>query len=274
MSGVGAWGREVLRALLEAGVEDVEARRRVDDFLLDADAEGQDPAALYGPALPYARSVAHALRSTSGPTLERAPGATVLRLTGVAKSYRGRHVLSGVDLTLRGGEVAAVVGANGSGKSTLLGICAGTVRATSGRVERTRRVGYAPQQHGVSPLLTAAEHFRLLGAVHGMDRGRAVATGSRLSARLGWSPRGGLVAGRLSGGTQQKLNVVLSELSSPDLLLLDEPYQGFDQESYVDFWDQVFAWRDAGAGVLVVTHLLHELDRVDHVLELTTGERP
>jgi ABC-type multidrug transport system ATPase subunit len=118
-------------------------------------------------------------------------------------------------------------------------------------------------------LLTAAEHFRLFGAAQRIDATRALATGTRLAGLLGWRPRPGVLAGRLSGGTQQKLNVVLSELDRPDLILLDEPYQGFDQDTYLDFWDQVFAWRDAGAGVLVVTHLLHELERVDHVLELS-----
>jgi ABC-type multidrug transport system ATPase subunit len=72
----------------------------------------------------------------------------------------------------------------------------------------------------------------------------------------------------LSGGTRQKLNLVLGELHSPDLLLLDEPYQGFDQGTYLDFWQQVFAWRDAGRAVVVVTHLLHDLQNVDHVLDL------
>ena len=160
------------------------------------------------------------------------------------------------------------MGANGSGKSTLLGICAGSIRATSGTVERTARVGYAPQADGVSPLLTAAEHFRLFGAVHGMTGRKSVAIGTGLAQQLGWRPNSGVIAARLSGGTQQKLNVVLSELNRPDLVLLDEPYQGFDQDSYLDFWKQVFKWRDAGVGVLVVTHLLHDLDRVDHLLEL------
>jgi ABC-2 type transport system ATP-binding protein len=72
----------------------------------------------------------------------------------------------------------------------------------------------------------------------------------------------------LSGGTRQKLNLVLGELHAPDLLLLDEPYQGFDQGAYLDFWQQVFAWRDAGRAVVVVTHLLHDLQNVDHVLDL------
>ena len=75
----------------------------------------------------------------------RARGPVVLRLTEVTKRYRRHRVLRGVNLTLHGGEVAAVVGANGSGKSTLLNICAGVTRATSGTVERSARVGYAPQ---------------------------------------------------------------------------------------------------------------------------------
>jgi ABC-type multidrug transport system ATPase subunit len=81
-----------------------------------------------------------------------------------------------------------------------------------------------------------------------------------------------VIGGHLSGGTRQKLSVVLSELDRPELLLLDEPYQGFDHDSYLDFWDQVFRWRDAGAAVLVVTHLLRDLERIDHVVQLTRPE--
>jgi ABC-type multidrug transport system ATPase subunit len=72
----------------------------------------------------------------------------------------------------------------------------------------------------------------------------------------------------LSGGTRQKLNLALALLADPRILLLDEPYQGFDSGTYLDFWHQVFAWRDAGRAVVVVTHLLHDLQNVDHVLDL------
>jgi ABC-2 type transport system ATP-binding protein len=58
-------------------------------------------------------------------------------------------------------------------------------------------------------------------------------------------------------------------LGNPQVLLLDEPYQGFDLGSYVDFWEHVRAWRDEGRGVLVVTHALTDLDRVDRVVELS-----
>ncbi|NUS72284.1 MAG: ABC transporter ATP-binding protein [Corynebacteriales bacterium] len=268
------WGAQMRDRLIDCGMEASEALKLTDEFLAEAQSAGQDPAELYGPAVSYATAIAQSIRVnlTRTAPLQQTRGEVVLRLRQVTKRYRRRVALQEVDLTLHAGEIAAVVGANGSGKSTLMNICAGIIRATSGTVERTPRVGYAPQSHGVSPLLTAAEHFELFGAIHGMRGRRSQSIGNQLSRHLGWSPRPGVLAGHLSGGTQQKLNVVLSELNRPDLILLDEPYQGFDQESYLDFWEQVFAWREAGAGVLVVTHLLHDVERVDHVLELRKGD--
>jgi len=72
----------------------------------------------------------------------------------------------------------------------------------------------------------------------------------------------------LSGGARQKLSLALALLGQPGLLLLDEPYQGFDQGSYLDFWQHAGAWRRQGRAVVVVTHLLTELHRADQVLEL------
>lgn len=140
-------GARLAHYLTEAGVDSREAHRLAADSLAEAHDAGQDPATLYGPAITYASTVAHTIRATeaNAAPLARARGPVVLRLTEVTKRYRRHRVLRGVNLTLHGGEVAAVVGANGSGKSTLLNICAGVTRATSGTVERSARVGYAPQ---------------------------------------------------------------------------------------------------------------------------------
>lgn len=267
------WRTELVSHLTAAGISPTEARELADDAMAEAESAAMGAAAMYGPAVAYARALAQTVRrAAAAAPLPREYGSVVLRLRAVSKSYRRQRVLRDVNLDLRAGEVAAVVGANGSGKSTLLNICAGLTRASSGTVERVSRIGYAPQRGGVSGLLTPAEHFRLFGSVHRMSHRKAEALGSHLAAQLGWRPRGDVIAAHLSEGTQQKLSVVLSELNRPDLILLDEPYQGFDQDSYVDFWDQVFRWRDGGAAVLVVTHMLHELDRVDQVLELSPTE--
>jgi ABC-type multidrug transport system ATPase subunit len=268
------WSTTLVAALTEAAVEPEEARELAADAVAEAESAGMEPTELFGPASVYASVLSHAARSGTRAIdpLPREQGAVLLRLHRVSKTYRRKEALREVDLTLRAGEVAAVVGANGSGKSTLLGICAGTVKASSGVVERVRRIGYVPQHEGVSGLLTAPEHFRLFGAAHGMKSAKAESVGGRIAAQLGWAPSPATPASQLSGGTQQKLNVVLGELDRPDLILLDEPYQGFDRTSYIDLWSQIFRWRDAGASIVVVTHMLRELDKVDHVLELHPAE--
>jgi ABC-2 type transport system ATP-binding protein len=220
-----------------------------------------------------ADQLARAMGTTSALPLPAPPHKPVaLRLTGVSKRFGRRHVLRNVSLEVSRGESVAVVGANGSGKSTLLQICAGTVAPTTGTVERVAHIGYVPQSGGTAAFLTPTEHFELFAAARSDSRGRGTATGLQLAQALGWRPRARQPAGQLSGGTRQKLNVVLGELSRPSLLLLDEPYQGFDHGAYVDLWTQIDRWRDTGTAVLIVSHMLGELGRVDRVVELDAPE--
>ena len=263
------WYRRFEAELASHGLPTSEVERTAASTRAEAEAAGETPGDLYGPAVLYAREVASALRDyqadVPAPT-SAAP--VVLRLTDVSVRRGRRTVLSGINLTLHRGEVVAVVGANGAGKSTLLQLCAGLLRASGGSIERTPNFGYAPQLDSLAPLLTVDEHLRLFGAARGIRQGRSVSTGHRLLTRLGWTARGDQTAGTLSGGTQQKLNVALAQLDAPDLLLLDEPYQGLDALAYEDLWALISAWRASGAGVLLVTHLLRDVDLVDRVVEL------
>jgi ABC-type nitrate/sulfonate/bicarbonate transport system ATPase subunit len=264
------WSGQFEAELLRLGLQPGRATSLRQESLSQAGEVGARPETLFGPAHLYARHLISELTAPApSATDARAPsGPVLLALRDVGKRYRRRPVLAGVNLTVRGGEVAAVVGANGCGKSTLLRICAGLTRPSSGSVRRCRRVGYVPQDGGTIDWLTPAEHFALFGAAAGMPARRATSTGEHLAGRLSWRPDAGTVAHRLSGGTRQKLSLVLGELHCPDLLLLDEPYQGFDEGSYLNFWQQVFGWRDAGKAVVVVTHLLHDLQNVDQLLDL------
>ena len=263
------WYRSFEAELASHGPPTSEIERTAASTRTEAEAAEVTPGDLYGPAVLYAREVASALRDyqadVPAPTVA-AP--VVLRLRDVSVRRGRRTVLSGINLTIRRGEVVAVVGANGAGKSTLLQLCAGLLRASGGSIERTPNFGYAPQLDSLAPLLTVDEHLRLFGAARGIRRGRSVSTGHRLLTRLGWTARGDQIAGTLSGGTQQKLNVALAQLDAPDLLLLDEPYQGLDALAYEDLWTLISAWRASGAGVLLVTHLLRDVDLVDRVVEL------
>ena len=188
----------------------------------------------------------------------------LLTVTGLGKSYRRRPVLRDVGLQAHPGQIVAVTGENGSGKTTLLRICAGLETADTGTVHRRAAAGYCPQEPALFDLLTPAEHLALFAG----GRGGAATEGRDLLASLGVPLRARTLVRDLSGGARQKLSLALALLGQPGLLLLDEPYQGFDQGSYLDFWHHADAWRRQGRAVVVVTHLLTELDRADQVLEL------
>jgi ABC-2 type transport system ATP-binding protein len=194
-----------------------------------------------------------------------------LSVHGIDKSFKKRQVLSDVSFDVRRGEALAVVGENGAGKSTLLRICAGLLPGDRGEIARVRRVAYCPQESGLIEHLTAAEHVRYLGAGRGLDAAAATARGSELLRWLRFPEGETATVRELSSGTRQKLNLTLALMADSPLILLDEPYQGFDRGTYENFWVHVETWREQGAAVVVVTHMLAELHRVTRVLELRTG---
>jgi ABC-type multidrug transport system ATPase subunit len=193
---------------------------------------------------------------------------SVLEARGIRKSFGRHQVLAGVGLAVAAGEMIAVVGENGSGKSTLLRILAGDLRPDRGSVVTHGQTGYCPQAVVLDDALTVDQHIRYFQAAYRIGAaGRADA----LINRLGYAAARHQPAGTLSGGTRQKLSLTLALLHEPALLLLDEPYQGFDWETYLAFWDLAGELRAAGTAILVITHLVFEQDRFDRICHLTSG---
>ena len=215
-------------------------------------------------------------------TVDRAPAvstAAVLRAEGVTKSFRRgvwprRHsapVLRGADLTLAPGEVVGLVGENGSGKSTLMKVLVGALAADAGTVERTGRLGYCPQQPLVYARLTCDEHVDLFGHAYRMTDDEIATSRAALYEALGFARYASTRADQLSGGTLAKLNLTLALLADPEVLLLDEPYAGFDFDTYVRFWQIVADRRAAGRSVLIISHFVVDEDRFDRIVDLKDG---
>jgi ABC-type multidrug transport system ATPase subunit len=191
-----------------------------------------------------------------------------VEVVGVHHAYRRRAVLRGVDLRLRPGVIAGVVGENGAGKSTLLKILAGELRPSRGTVRHGGRFGYCPQQVVLNDALTVAQHLEFFRAAFRLVD---LKYAEELVDVLGFADYVDERAGVLSGGTRQKLNLTLALMHDPQVVLLDEPYQGFDWETYLRFWDLAARLRAAGRSVLVVSHLAWDTERLDELWRLGAG---
>lgn len=110
---------------------------------------------------------------------------------------------------MRRGEIVALIGPNGVGKSTPLRIIAGLEPADAGVVEVSASIGFVPRHGGLDPYLRPAEHFELFGCAGGRSNRVSRAEGRRLARELGWDASSAPVVAELSGGTRQKLAVVL-----------------------------------------------------------------
>lgn len=196
--------------------------------------------------------------------------APLLAALGVHKRLGRRSVLAGVDLAVAPGEVVGVCGENGAGKTTLLRVLTGVLAPDAGVVRRPARLGYAPQTPLLYEQLTVWEHCRYFAAARGLDDAWCARAGELL-ARYRFETWRDQRADRLSGGTRQKLNLTLALLPDPEVLVLDEPYDGFEWETYLRFWDHVAELRAAGRAVVIVSHLFHDRARLDRVLELRLG---
>jgi ABC-2 type transport system ATP-binding protein len=223
-------------------------------------------------------------RNDTDPVMARtaAPAAAeepVLRVANVAKAFRRgppwhrrtREVLRDASLEVSAGELVGLVGENGSGKSTLMHIIVGLLARDAGTVERPPRMGFCPQLALLWDKLTVAEHFDLFAEAYELDEATADRARDTLLDELQFAKYVGYRVEELSGGTRQKLNLALALLHEPQLLLLDEPYAGFDWETYVRFWEMTEQRRSQGMGILVVSHLLSERDRLTRVYELRDG---
>jgi len=205
-------------------------------------------------------------------------GGLLLEATGITKSFaqgwwprRQLSVLRGADLTLGRGEVVGLVGENGSGKSTLMKILVGALARDDGKLRRTGSLGYCPQDPVLYERLTCDEHFDLFGAAYQLSAPEIERVRSELYEIYGFERWSASRVEELSGGTRAKLNLALALMHRPDLLLLDEPYAGFDWDTYLRFWETTSALRDEGRTLLIISHFIADEERFDRIIELRDG---
>ena len=196
----------------------------------------------------------------------------ILRVENIAKSYGRKEVLTDVSFEINEGAMCGIVGENGSGKSTLMKIIVGTLKANRGKVIHSGKLGYCPQEALLFPQLTVNEHFIYFSRAYEIKRKKLHERCNVLLKQFNFKKYGNEKVVNLSGGTKQKLNLSIALIQQPDLLILDEPYNGFDWDTYMRFWEYTDQLLKDNCSILIVTHFLNNQASFDKVYELNKGQ--
>ena len=226
--------------------------------------------------------------TNSAPDDTTTPG---LRLSGVELTFQDGdqtlYALDSIDLEVARGEVLAVVGPSGAGKSSLLAVAGGLLSPTAGTVEvggrsliglsrrditkfRRDHVGFVFQSGNLVPALTARDQLRLVATLGG-DRSRMRDADELLEA-VGLTHRARRRPATMSGGERQRVGIARALMSSPDLLLVDEPTAALDRKNSHDVVRLLAEeTHQNGVATVLVTHDHEILEHCDRVLEMTDG---
>lgn len=220
-------------------------------------------------------------------------GEVVLELSGITREFgqgkRVLEVLKGADLSVKAGEVVALVGPSGAGKSTFLQIAGLLEHPTSGDIkidgqsciglnddERTKvrryNIGFVYQYHHLLPEFSALENVTIPQIIAGIDKQTARSRGKELLEWMGLKERFDHRPGQLSGGEQQRVAIARALAASPRVLLADEPTGNLDPETANGVFDLLMHLaRGAGLAALVATHNPDLANRMDRIVRVENG---
>lgn len=198
----------------------------------------------------------------------------VIETHGLTKRYRRKTAVDGLSLTVAAGDIYGFVGKNGSGKSTTMKMIAGLARPTSGEIvlfgdpegagatpQGFSRIGALIESPGVIPNLSARDNVVTKALALGMTHAGAVA--DDLLALVGLDPSDRRRVKAYSLGMKQRLGLALALVGAPDLLLLDEPFNGLDPEATRAMrLALVRLNHEQGVTIMISSHVLDQLDRV------------
>ena len=194
-------------------------------------------------------------------------------------TFDGKTVIRDLNFTVQKGEVFGLLGANGSGKTTTIRALLGLYKPTGGEIlvngqpynpEKGITIGYLPEERGLYRKETVIDTMVYFGELKGLANPREWSL--KYLKRVGLSDKADSRVERLSGGQQQKIQLGVTIMNNPKLLILDEPTKGFDPMNRRLLMDIIDELHQKGTAVILITHYMDEVEKLcDRALLLKDG---
>jgi ABC-2 type transport system ATP-binding protein len=211
--------------------------------------------------------------------------AYTIEIAGLTKAFGALPVLTGLDLRVEAGTVFALLGPNGAGKTTTVRILATLLAADGGtatvaghdvareRMQVRGALSLTGQYAAVDEVLTGRENLLMMARLRHLRRRAARTRTAELLERFDLGAACDRRVATYSGGMKRRLDLAMSLVSQPQVVVLDEPTTGLDPRSRRDVWDAVSELADSGATVLLTTQYLEEADRLADRIAVIDGGR-
>ncbi len=208
----------------------------------------------------------------------------ILKVVGLKKSYGKKQALKNISFKIQKGEILGYLGPNGAGKSTTLNVIADVIKPDAGEIyfkgENVkknylgfkRKLSYVPEDGGLYEHLTGAEMLRFIYDLYELERDK-LKFANGLLGLLGLEPFKNTQISSYSKGMKQKLLLVISIMTSPELLMLDEPFNGLDAPSTIMVKQIIQEIAKKGKAILFSSHILEVVEKIcDRVVIIDSGE--
>ena len=193
----------------------------------------------------------------------------MIKISELKKSYKSNNVLKGVNLSIKKGEIKALIGMNGAGKSTLVEILTGVKKYDEGEIlinnlnikDRNNKkalnqiIGYMPQSFSFFNDLTVYENLGYICSLYSIPKEKI----GKIIDLCYLTPHKDKVAGKLSGGFRQLLSLATVLIHSPEIFVLDEPTSAMDPIFRRKFWEIIRNFNKSGVTIILITHYIEEL---------------
>lgn len=205
----------------------------------------------------------------------------VIEVKNFAMKFGDKTVVKNLSFAVKRGETFGLLGSNGSGKTTTIRALLGIYDATAGEilvdgakfdVARGAKIGYLPEERGLYKKESALDVMIYFGQLKGMTRSAAKKFSEKYLARVGLSDKANSRIDKLSGGQQQKVQLGITIMNDPEILILDEPTKGFDPVNRRILLDIIFECQERGATILMISHQMDDVEKIcDCALLLKDG---